>query len=174
MPDDKPMSDPLEERRAKLEADFARREAKAKAMGGAERLAKRAATPGVLDARARIDRLLDAGSFIESGLFTTSANPADAERSPSDGKIAGFGRIHGREAAVVSNDFIVMGASSGATNGRKIAHMKRVATERGMPLVFLGESSGARMPDHIGSRGMGLLLGNDGLQYRRMRETPWC
>jgi len=174
MPDDKPMSDPLEERRAKLEADFARREAKAKAMGGAERLAKRAATPGVLDARARIDRLLDAGSFIESGLFTTSANPADAERSPSDGKIAGFGRIHGREAAVVSNDFTVMGASSGATNGRKIAHMKRVATERGMPLVFLGESSGARMPDHMGSRGMGLLLGNDGLQYRRMRETPWC
>ena len=33
--------------------------------------------------------------------------------------------------------------------------MKRVATQRGMPLVFLGESSGARMPDHMGSRGMG-------------------
>ena len=30
--------------------------------------------------------------------------------------------------AVVSNDFTVMGASSSATNGRKIAHMKRVAT----------------------------------------------
>ena len=174
MPDDKPMSDSLDERRARLEADFARREAKAKAMGGASKLAKRAASPGVLDARARIDRLFDAGTFIESGLFTTSANPADAERSPSDGKIAGFGRIEGREAAVVSNDFTVFGASSAATNGRKIAHMKRVATERGMPLVFLGESSGARMPDHMGSRGMGLLLGNDGLQYRRMRETPWC
>lgn len=174
MPDDKPMSDSLEERRAKLEADFARREAKAKAMGGPQRLVKRAASAGVLDARERIAKLFDTGSFIESGLFTTSANPADAERSPADGKIAGFGRIHGREAAVVSNDFTVMGASSGATNGRKIAHMRRVATERGMPLVFLGESSGARMPDHMGSRGMGLLLGNDGLQYRRMRETPWC
>ena len=33
--------------------------------------------------------------------------------------------------------------------------------QRGLPLVFLGESSGARMPDHMGSRGMGSLLGND-------------
>ena len=41
-------------------------------------------------------------------------------------------------------------------------------------MVFLGESSGARMPDHMGSRGMGMLLGNDGTQYQRMRETPWA
>ena len=40
-------------------------------------------------------------------------------------------------------------------------------------MVFLGESSGARMPDHMGSRGMGTLLGNDPTQYVRMRETPW-
>jgi acetyl-CoA carboxylase beta subunit len=67
-----------------------------------------------------------------------------------------------------------MGASSGATNGRKIGHMKRVATSRGLPIVFLGESSGARMPDHMGARGMGALLGNDPTQYARMRETPWA
>jgi acetyl-CoA carboxylase carboxyltransferase component len=164
--------DPIEERRQRIEADFAQREAKAKAMGGAEKLAKRAKA-GVLNARERLDYLLDKGSYIESGLFSTSANPPDRDKSPSDGKIAGFGKIAGRDAAVVSNDFTVMGASSGATNGRKIAHMKRVATERGMPLVLLGESSGARMPDHMGSRGMGTLLGNDGTQYRRMREVPW-
>jgi acetyl-CoA carboxylase carboxyltransferase component len=52
--------------------------------------------------------------------------------------------------------------------------MKRVATSRGLPLVFLGESSGARMPDHMGSRGMGSLLGNDPTQYVRNRETPWA
>lgn len=166
-------ANPLDERRARLEEEFVRREAAATRMGGPEKLARRKAT-GVLDARERLAKLLDPGSFIESGRFSTSANPADREKSPSDGKIAGFGRIDGREAAVVSNDFTVFGASSGATNGRKIAHMKRVATERGIPLVFLGESSGARMPDHMGSRGMGTLLGNDGLQYRRMREVPWA
>ncbi len=172
MPDDK-AHDPHEERRAAIEREFAEREAKARAMGGPAKLAKRKAA-GVLDARERLDRLFDAGTYVESGLFTTSANPADRDKSPCDGKIAGFGKIEGRMAAAVSNDFTVMGASSGATNGRKIGHMKRVATERGMPLVFLGESSGARMPDHMGSRGMGSLLGNDGLQYRRMREVPWA
>lgn len=169
---DKPI-DPLEERRERLESEFAAREARARGMGGPEKLAKRRAT-GLLNARERLERLVEAGTWVESGLFSTSANPADRDRSPCDGKVAGFGKINGREAAVVSNDFTVLGASSGATNGRKIAHMKRVAIERGMPLVFLGESSGARMPDHMGSRGMGSLLGNDGAQYRRLREIPWA
>lgn len=169
---DKPV-DPLQQRREGIESEFAQREARARAMGGAEKVARRKAA-GLLDARERLDRLFDPGSYIESGLFTTSANAADRDKSPCDGKIAGFGKVNGRQVAAVSNDFTVMGASSGATNGRKIAHMKRVATQRGMPLVFLGESSGARMPDHMGSRGMGTLLGNDGQQYRRMREIPWA
>jgi len=147
--------------------------AKALAMGGSEKLARRKAA-GVLNARERIDRLADPGTFIESGLFGASATrPEDRERSPADGKIAGFAKVDGRECALVVNDFTVMGASSSATNGRKIAHMKRVAASRGLPMVFLGESSGARMPDHMGARGMGALLGNDGSQYIRMRETPW-
>lgn len=149
------------------------RRAKALAMGGKEKLARRKAA-GILNARERVDRLVDPGTFIESGLFGTSATrPEDRDRSPADGKIAGFGKIDGRECAIIANDFTVLGASSSATNGRKIAHMKRVATSRGLPMVFLGESSGARMPDHMGSRGMGALLGNDGTQYMRMRETPW-
>jgi acetyl-CoA carboxylase carboxyltransferase component len=163
-----------EARAQQLDAEYEARRARALAMGGEQKLARRREA-GVLNARERIDHLFDAGSFIESGLFATSAsNPADRDRSPCDGKVAGFGKINGREAAVVSNDFTVMGASSGATNGRKIAHIKRVATQRGIPLVFLGESSGARMPDHMGSRGMGTLLGNDGAQYQRLREVPWA
>lgn len=147
--------------------------AKALAMGGPEKLARRKAN-GVLNARERIELLADAGTFIESGLFGASATrPEDRDRSPADGKITGFAKIDGRECALVVNDFTVMGASSSATNGRKIGHMKRVATSRGLPMVFLGESSGARMPDHMGSRGMGSLLGNDGTQYVRLRETPW-
>ena len=154
-------------------SEYERRREHALGMGGPEKLARRAAS-GVLDARSRLDRLLDEGSFLESGLFGTSVIPGVAERTPADGKIAGYGRIEGREVAVVSNDFTVFGASSSATNGRKIAHMKRVATQRGLPLIFLGESSGARMPDTMGSRGMGTMLGNDGAQYQRMRETPWA
>jgi acetyl-CoA carboxylase carboxyltransferase component len=155
-----------------LRREYEARRAEANAMGGPERLARRRAA-GWLDARARIARLVDPGSFIESGLFATSSNPADAAATPADGKIAGFGRVDGRDIALVANDFTVKGASSGGTNMKKIGHMKRAAAERGMPLVFLGESSGARMPDHMGSRGMGALLGNDPTQYRRTRESPW-
>ena len=36
-------------------------------------------------------------------------------------------------------------------------------------MVWLGESSGARLPDNQGSRGMGTMLGNDPTQYQRMR-----
>ena len=155
-----------------LRREYESRRALALAMGGSERLARRKVS-GWLDARERIARLVDAGSFVESGLFATSSNPADAGATPADGKIAGFGRVEGREIALVANDFTVKGASSGGTNMRKIGHMKRAAAERGLPLVFLGESSGARMPDHMGSRGMGALLGNDAAQYRRTRESPW-
>lgn len=167
-------ADAVDARQQRLDEEFSAREAKARAMGGAAKLDRRRAL-GVLNARERIERLCDAGTFIESGLFAAStSNPADRERSPADGKVAGFGKVNGRETAIVSNDFTVLGASSAGTNGRKIAHMKRVATSRGLPMIFLGESSGARMPDHMGSRGMGLLLGNDGAQYQRMRETPWA
>lgn len=159
---------------ADMMADYEARKAQALSMGGPTKLARRQAA-GFLNARERIDRLVDQDSFLESGLFGTSAySEDDRSKTPADGKVAGFARIEGREVAVVSNDFTVMGASSSATNGRKIGHMKRVATQRGLPMVFLGESSGARMPDTMGSRGMGTMLGNDGTQYQRMRETPWA
>jgi len=148
------------------------RRRQALAMGGAEKLAKRKAA-GLLNARERIEHLFDAGTFVESGLFATSVVADDAARSPADGKIAGFGKVRGRESAVVANDFTVMGASSAAINMKKIGHMKRAAASRGIPLILLGESSGARLPDNMGARGMGSLLAQDPQQYLRCRESPW-
>src|ERR671938_645806 len=152
--------------------EYEARRAKALAGGGEEKYAKRTAA-GVLNARERIDLLLDKDSFIESGLFGSSGvYPEQVDETQTDGKIAGFGKIDGRDVAVVVNDFTVKGASTSATNSKKVAHMKRTATERGMPLVVIGESTGARLPDAMGSRGMGQLHGNDITQFRRLRETP--
>ncbi len=152
--------------------EYEARRAKALAGGGADKYAKRTAK-GILNARERIAKLVDAESFIESGLFGTSGMYAEqADETQTDGKIAGFAKIGGRDVAVVVNDFTVKGASTSYTNGKKVGHMKRTATERGMPLVVLGESTGARLPDAMGGRGMGLLLGNDNTQFRRTRETP--
>ena len=155
-----------------LLAEYERRRAKALAGGGAAKYAKRTAA-GVWNARERIAYLADPGSFLESGLFGASGvYPEQADETQTDGKLAGYAKINGRDVCIVVNDFTVKGASTSATNSKKIAHMKRAATERGMPLVVIGESTGARLPDAMGSRGMGQLLGNDITQFRRMRETP--
>lgn len=148
----------------------AQREA-ALGMGGAARLQRRREA-GVLNARERLDRLLDPGSFRELGLFATSERSETWERTPADGKIAGFGHIDGRPVFVAANDFTVMGASSSPTNMRKLAHMKRLAAERGQPVIWLGESSGARIPDMMGAKGMA-SSGQDPQQYTRYRESPW-
>lgn len=156
------------------QTELQRRTERALGMGGPEKLARRK-QQGVLNARERIDHLVDAGSYIETGLLAVSSVvEEDRESTPADGKVAGFARVDGRPVGVVSNDFTVKGASSSLTNMKKIGHVKRVATERGFPLVFFGESSGARMPDNMGARGMGTLLGNDPHQYVRRRESPWA
>jgi acetyl-CoA carboxylase carboxyltransferase component len=147
------------------------RKQRALAMGGPEKLAERKAQ-GLLNARERIARLFDAGSFSESGLHAVSNRPEDKASTPADGKVAGYGRINGREVAVVSNDFTVKGASSAQINIRKLKQMKGVAKKRGIPLVFLGESTGARMPDVMGASSIGSK--DDPQEYLRMREVPWA
>lgn len=151
--------------------EYQQRKEKALAMGGAEKLAKRKAQ-GHLNARERINYLIDDGSLQEVGLFATSSRAEIRDKSPADGKVTGFGKINGRSVAVVSNDLTVMGASSAVTNGKKIKFMKQVANRRGLPLIFLGESSGARMPDRMGALGR-TIAGLDPNEFLRLRETPW-
>ncbi len=153
--------------------DLEDRRAKALAMGGEKKLARRR-NAGVLNARERVAYLVDSGSFIETGLLGTSGvYPEDHDATPADGKITGYARIEGRDVSLVVNDFTVKGSSTSATNSKKVGQVKRTGTERGMPLIFVGESTGARLPDAMGSRGMGALLGNDITQFQRMRDTPW-
>jgi acetyl-CoA carboxylase carboxyltransferase component len=55
---------------------------------------------------------------------------------------------------------------------KKIRHVKQAAARRGLPLVFLGESSGARMPDRMGAAGRAIIA-QDPTEYQRLRESPW-
>ena len=81
---------------------------------------------------------------------------ADADATPRDGKLTGFGRIEGRDVGVVVNDFTIKGSSTSATNSKKMGYVRRTCTERGMPFVHIGELTGARLPDAMGSQGHGL------------------
>lgn len=156
-----------------LLAELEKRKEAARSMGGPDKLSKRKKR-GQLNAQERLDALIDKDSFIELGLLGASTIDDDAAETPRDGKITGFARIGGRDAGVVVNDFTTKGASTSATNSKKMGYIRRVCTERGLPFVHVGESTGARLPDAMGSKGMGNLLGNDITQFRRMRETPWA
>jgi len=152
-------------------AEHERRTARALAMGGQARLDKLAAA-GRLNARQRIDYLFDPGSFLEVGMFARGEPREDWDKTPADGKVTGYGKIDGREAAVVSHDITVKSASSSPINVRKMGHVRRAAISNGMPLVLLNESSGARIPDTMGAIGTG-TLGQDPTQFIRMREVPY-
>jgi len=148
------------------------RRAFASGMGGPRKLEKRK-QQGALNAQERLDKLVDPDSFLELGLLGASFLEQDKDVTPRDGKIVGFGKIDGRDAGVVVNDFTTKGASTSATNSKKMGYIRKTCNERGMPFVHIGESTGARLPDAMGSKGMGQLLGNDTSQFRRTRDVPW-
>jgi len=142
-------------------------------MGGPQKLEKRKQA-GDLNAEERLEKLVDPGSFIELGLLGASIIDDDKDVTPRDGKIVGFGRIDGRDVGVVVNDFTTKGASTSGTNSKKMGYIRKTCNERGMPFVHIGESTGARLPDAMGSKGMGQMLGNDTTQFRRIRTVPWA
>jgi acetyl-CoA carboxylase carboxyltransferase component len=150
--------------------DFHARRAKARGMGGPERLARRRAA-GALNARERVERLLDAGSFLEIGTFNTSDVPGMEAETPADSKVGGFGRIDGRPVVVCSNDFTVLAATSSRVASHKEAELKRLAARRGLPIVYLAEAGGARMPDIMGSAGIA-SFGNSTYYGTRRRRVP--
>ena len=66
--------------------DLGRRREASRAMGGAERL-RRHHEAGKLDARARVARLLDPGSFTEIGALVGGSE------APADAVVTGAGRV---------------------------------------------------------------------------------
>ena len=151
--------------------EHGRRAAAALAMGGEAKLAERRAR-GSLNARERVGLLVDAGSWQETGLFAVSHLPAMHDETPADGKVTGFGAVDGRPVGVIAYDFTVKGSSSSFSNNRKVAHVKRTAEEQGFPVVFLVESTGIRIPEILGGRGMGLM--SDKARFLRTRTAPWA
>ena len=151
--------------------EFEARRQRAQAMGSPKRLAERTAA-GILNARERVARLLDAGSFIEAGLLATSIRPDMRDKSPADGVVSGFGRIEGRHVGVNAADFTTLGSSSAEIHGKKQHYVRETSRTNGMPLVNLMECAGGRIPDIMGAAGIGRA--GEGSRYTHSRTHPWA
>jgi acetyl-CoA carboxylase carboxyltransferase component len=131
------------------------RRQRAVVMGGEVRI-QRQLDQGKLTVRNRVGLLLDAGTFQEYGQLCSHVSEL-AQRTedvtPADGVVSGFGKIDGRFAAVVAEDFTVKGGSHGVINAKKKLHMAQMARRERVPLIWMVDGAGAR----------GQELMNDGL-----------
>jgi acetyl-CoA carboxylase carboxyltransferase component len=116
-------------------------------------LAKRRAQ-GAWTARERIDYLLDADSFRETGGLVepdrSNALSKDLQ-APADGAVMGGGKIDGRAVQVLAQDYTVLGGSIGTVADRKMGRLIDRAVDSGQPLVMLLEGGGHRIQDGMNS-----------------------
>jgi acetyl-CoA carboxylase carboxyltransferase component len=116
--------------------DLDRRRQQAWGMGGPERLDKHHGK-GKLDARARIERLLDPGTFREIGTLVGGEVAAD-------GLVVGSGSINGSPVMLGAEDFTTLAGSIGPGGNSKRYRIAELALRDKTPLVMLLEGAGFR------------------------------
>src|SRR5919199_2582113 len=117
-----------------------------------------------MHARARVASLADDGSFEEEAAEIRSEDPldffdlrpyterlAEAEVSTGLGEaiVIGQARVEGRPCELAVMDFKFMGGSMGSVVGEKFSRACDTAASRGVPLVAVTASGGARMQEGI-------------------------
>jgi acetyl-CoA carboxylase carboxyltransferase component len=117
------------------------RQARAREMGGAERIARLMTDRGKLDARRRIDLLFDEGTFREIGALT------GGQAVPADALVAGMGRIDAQPVLAFSEDFSVLGGSIGSAAMAKRFRIVELALQERVPAVFMLDGAGHRLTD---------------------------
>jgi acetyl-CoA carboxylase carboxyl transferase beta subunit len=115
-------------------------------------------------ARTRIEQLVDEGTFAEEAEDLRSDDPldffdlrpyterlAEAEMSTGLGEamVIGGASIDHRPCELAVMDFSFMGGSMGRVVGEKLVRACESAAERGVPLVSVTASGGARMQEGI-------------------------
>ncbi len=115
-------------------------------------------------ARVRIAQLADEGSFAEEAADLRSQDPlgffdlrpyterlAEAEVTTGlgDAMVIGGAAIGGRFCSLAVMDFAFMGGSMGSVVGEKFVRACERAAERGVPVVAVTASGGARMQEGI-------------------------
>ena len=99
---------------------------------------------GKLSAHQRLDQLLDPGTWQAFAPYLTRRSDCyqESEHPPSDGMVAGFGKIEGRRVAVFAQDLSVEGGSFSEMGAQKIGQLIERAREGGLPLIGLYGSTG--------------------------------
>jgi len=110
-----------------------------------------------LGARERIHSLVETCSFEEMDAEMTSVDPLAfpnypkkiteqvAKTTSKDAVITGIGRLNTHRIALGVMDFGFLGGSMGSVVGEKLTRLIEVGTEKGLPVIIISTSGGARM-----------------------------
>lgn len=135
--------------------------------GGGEEAINNQHSKGKMTARERIDKIFDKGTFIETGLFVKHRCTnfgIEKKEIPYDGVITGYGQINGRLVYVVAQDYTVLGGSLGEMHAEKIAKCQESALKVGAPIIYICDSSGARLYEGVDAlAGYGKIFYNNTL-----------
>ncbi len=121
---------------------------------GSARAVEKQHAKGKMTARERIAKLVDEGSFTELDEFARHRSTnfdMQNNRPYGDGVVVGYGTVDGRNIALYSQDFTVMGGSLGEVMAEKIIKIAEFALKNGMPLIGISDSGGARIQEGVAS-----------------------
>jgi acetyl-CoA carboxylase carboxyltransferase component len=102
---------------------------------------------GKLTARERVERLLDHGTFCETGMLRKPIEIGFRTHMKStfgDGVVAGYGEVNGRPICVWAQDATVLSGEVGIVHGAKIVRVIERALEARVPCIGITDSEGVR------------------------------
>lgn len=120
-------------------------------MGGAKKIARHRQR-GHITARERIEKLVDLGTFTETGMLGLFQLPGSEKLYPAS-KLHGYGKIDGRVVAIQSDDSTVLAGTGGGGRPRMRSGVFTPPT-RGCPSIRFGESGGVHLQSVQGSIGV--------------------
>jgi acetyl-CoA carboxylase carboxyl transferase subunit beta len=116
---------------------------------GAEERVEQLADPGSFHRLAGDLRSADPLAFADLRPYTERLSEAEVATGLGDALIAGTATIAGMPCVLCTMDFAFMGGSMGSVVGEVFTRASDVAAERGIPLVSVTSSGGARMQENI-------------------------
>ena len=88
---------------------------------------------------------VDVLEFTGVASYTAKLSDYQSSTGLKDAVITGIGKIGSHRAALGVMDFSFLGGSMGSVVGEKLTRLIEKATEKGLPLVIISTSGGARM-----------------------------
>ncbi|MDX1611886.1 MAG: acyl-CoA carboxylase subunit beta, partial [Candidatus Thermoplasmatota archaeon] len=163
--EDAPAGEPATQEEALLE------EIEQVKQGGPQKYKDRLKEADKLFVRERLRLFFPGGPDFEDGLF---ANYLADDQLPADGMVTGVGTLDGRKVFFQANDYTVKAGSMAEKGVEKFLRAQERALKAGKPMLYLVDSSGARITDQSGFfanlRGIGKYFYNHSILSGRIPQ----